>query len=468
MVGRMRRLQAVLVPLVWFLSLPQGAWGQTQTESRTTPLLDITRVNAIGVAIGGSFPVTGTFAASPMERVDQFVTRQYAATVELSLRRAALTIPSRSDQPLPPVQLPEYPKRGIRLKRAGGEEIAVDLERFRLTGDYTFNPYLRSDDLLIFPEIEQRFDFFSVSGSVNKPGRVQFVAGDRLNDAILFGGGLRPEADHGTRVMISRLDSTGQQEDTIWVNQQENPLLKRGDRIWVTPVEYEKRDFRVTVSGEVNRPGSIPITKSSTTIREVIERAGGFKPSADKWRTELIRGANVFQSLFFTEQFENLMMLRSADISLEDSLTFAIDNRLRFQRGNGLIDFSKLDSSAGDFIVRDGDYVFVPEAQKLVYVFGQVSSPGYVPYVPGLKYSDYIQRAGGVTPTAKDVAYLISGKSRAWARIDDGTSNSIEPGDYIWVAKTPRRPIDFWLTRIGAVAQIIGAVATVIILVKQF
>jgi polysaccharide export outer membrane protein len=222
------------------------------------------------------------------------------------------------------------------------------------------------------------------------------------------------------------------------------------------------------VQGEVNHPGSIPITKSSTTIREVIERVGGFKSSADMGRTELIRGTNVFQSLFFTEQFENLMMLRSADISIEDSLTFAIDNRLRFQRGNGLIDFSKLDSAAGDFIMRDGDYVFVPEAQKLVYVFGQVASPGYVPYVPGQTYADYIRRAGGVTPTARDEAYLISGKSRAWSRIDEGTSKNIEPGDYIWVSKTPRRPIDFWLTRIGSVAQIIGALATVIILVKQF
>jgi protein involved in polysaccharide export with SLBB domain len=268
--------------------------------------------------------------------------------------------------------------------------------------------------------------------------------------------------------LISRLDSTGTHEDTLWISVRENPALLRGDRLWVRPVENDRRDYRVTVAGEVNNPGNIPITKNGTRIRDVIERAGGFKPAADKWRTELIRGANVFQSLFFTEQFENLMMLRSSDISVEDSLVFAIDNRLRFQRGNGLVDFSRLDSAAGDFVVRDGDFIFVPEIQNLVYVFGQVESPGYVSYVPGQAYQAYIRSAGGLIPTARDEAYLISGKSRSWSRLEEGVDVRIEPGDYIWVAKTPRRPVDFYITRIGAVAQIVGAMATLILLIKQF
>jgi polysaccharide export outer membrane protein len=465
--GRMRRFMLPLSPVIALCWLPALAGAQSQTDTKTSQAMDIPRVNAIGVTIGGAFPVNGTFPASPMERVDQFVTRQYAAVVDLSVRRGTPTSPIRYDQG-GANQPPEYPKRGIRLRRASGSAMVIDLERFRLTGDYALNPYLQNDDVLIFPDVDPRFDFVSVAGAVNKPGRIQYVAGDRLAEVVMLAGGFRPEASGTDRVMISRLDSTGMHEDTLWVSMRENPPLLRGDRLWVQPVENERRDFRVTVAGEVNKPGSIPITKNSTRIREVIARAGGFKASADKWRTELIRGANVFQSLFFTEQFENLMMLRSSDISLEDSLVFAIDNRLRFQRGNGLIDFSKLDSAAGEFIVRDGDYIFVPEIQNLVYVFGQVESPGYVTYVPGQEYRAYIQSAGGLIPTARDEIYLISGKSRSWSRLEEGSNNQIEPGDYIWVAKTPRRPVDFYITRIGAVAQIVGAMATLILLIKQF
>jgi protein involved in polysaccharide export with SLBB domain len=387
--------------------------------------------------------------------------------VELTVRRASANPSNRYDQ-ANSLPLPEYPKRAIRLKRVTGEETLVDLERFRLTGDFSYNPYLRNDDVLIFPEIDPRVAFISISGAVNKPGRIQFVPGDRVADAILFGGGLNADADSLSAVLISRLDSAGQHDDSIAVPFAANPLLSRGDRVWVRQRENERRDYRVTVSGEVNQPGSFPITKNNTTVREVIHRAGGFKPTADKWRAELIRGANVFQSLFFTEPYENLMMLRSADISIEDSLVFAIDSRLRFQRGNGLIDFAKIDSSAGDFLVRDGDFIFVPEVQNLVYVFGQVESPGYVPYVVGQGYVDYVEKAGGKTPTARDEVYLISGKTRSWSRLDDGKKEQIEPGDFLWIPKTPRRPVDFYLTRIAAVAQIVGTLATLALLIKQY
>ena len=162
-------------------------------------------------------------------------------------------------------------------------------------------------------------------------------------------------------------------------------------------------------------------------------------------------------------------MTRTANIAVEDSMVLVIDNKLRFQRGNGLIDFTKIDSTAeGDFIVRDGDFIFVPERQNLVYVFGQVKTPGYVPFEAGKGYAHYLDKAGGPAETARDEVFLIKGKTRTWRRLEDPGAAVIEAGDFLWVPKTIRRDFDYYLVRIGATAQIIGGIATLIILIRQF
>jgi protein involved in polysaccharide export with SLBB domain len=260
-------------------------------------------------------------------------------------------------------------------------------------------------------------------------------------------------------------------ENLAKIELKDNPLLKRGDRILIVADANEQKDFRAFISGEVNFPGSIPITKNSTTLRDVIKKAGGFRSNADLNRAELVRGANVFQSLFFSDEFEHLLMSRTADISDEDSVSFLVDNKLRVARGNGLIDFENVTSDTsrdGDFIVRDGDFIFVPERLNLVYVFGQVASPGYVEHVTGKNPAYYLGKAGGVAKTAKGEVYLIKGKTRAWIEAEEGKNLAIEPGDFIWVPKVHPRDLNYYLVRIGSVAQIVAALATVIILFRQF
>jgi hypothetical protein len=269
---------------------------------------------------------------------------------------------------------------------------------------------------------------------------------------------------------LSRLDNTGQVESLTTVVLQDNPELRRGDRLFIRVSENEKRDFRVYVTGEVESPGAIPISKSNTTLREVIKRAGGFRPTADLSRAELVRGANVFQSLLFTAEFERMLMMRMAVFSPEDTLSFAIDNGLRVSRGNGLIDFSKVTSDSsqeGDFDMRDNDLVFVPERAELVYVYGQVSTPGYIQHRAGEPAEYYLQKAGGIAESAKGPIYLIKGKSRSWVEIDDARTAMVEPGDFLWIPRRLPRDFDYYLLRVGSVAATIAALATVILLIQK-
>jgi len=460
---RIHRLLAIV------LATATCAFAQTgrEKEAGTNPLSTspLTPGASISVTVGGSFPLNGTYEASPLERVDQFITRLMLVS-GLRQQQEGQRVDLGIDAANRMTDL--FARRNIRLIRTSREELRLDLERFRLTGDFKDNPYLKNDDVLIFQAIDRERDFVTVSGAVARPIRFQFVAGDRLADAILFAGGLRASTDSTYGIEIARLDVTGERVTTLPFTLDANPLLKRGDRISVLSHEDDRRDYRVYVSGEVQAPGSFPITKSSTTLREVVKRAGGFKPSADLSRAELVRGANVFQSLLFSNEFERMLMARMAVISWEDTLSFSIDNALRVSRGNGLIDFAKVmedSSQEGDFIVRDKDFVFVPEKVDLIYVYGQVNNPGYVQFREGEMADYYLKKAGGIAESAKGTIYLIKGKSRSWAQISDARYATIEVGDFIWVPKRLPRDFDYYLVRVGSVASILAVVVSLLVLV---
>ena len=451
-------LFAVLIIFQSFLK-PQN---KSEFNLDTTP-----KVNMISVTIGGDFITNGTFPAAIGERVDQFVTRIFNTAKS---ERVGTTANAEQREKIFN-QLADFTKREIQIKRVNGQTLIIDLEKYRLTGNYSQNPYLQNDDVILFPFIERERNFIFITGAVNRTSKFQFVEGDKLEDAILFAGGVDKGLDNVTSAEISRLDASGEKESKIVVNISDNPTLKRGDRITILGDETFRRDFTVTVAGEVSRPGTITISKGSSTLKDVIEKAGGFLPSADLPRAELIRGTNVFKSTLFSEELDQFLMSRMAEINPEDSLSLIIDNKLRFIRGNGVIDFTKISdtsSAASKFSVRNGDYIYIPEKLNLVYVFGQVYNPGYIGFTADKGIDYYIAKAGGKGQNAKDEIYLIKGKSRSWTKIEKDVSYTIEPGDFIWLPKEPVRTFSYYLDRVTAISSIVSALATILILVIQF
>ncbi|MBK7105833.1 MAG: SLBB domain-containing protein [Ignavibacteriae bacterium] len=434
----------------------------------------ILTLQQISVTIGGEFIVNGTFPASSTERVDHFLSRLYN---EAKVRSIS-SVSEVYQKQLLEEEFAKFAWRGIKLIRVSGDEIFLDLAKFRLTGDFKYNPYLKNDDVIVFPALDLSRNFIEITGAVNKielenkfePFRFQFLEGDKLSDAIQFAQGINLAYENVKFAEISRLNYNGLSEEIILVNISDDTNLHAGDRIRILADDTQKKNFKILIEGEVNQPGYVYITKDNTTIKEIIEKVGGFKLGADLDRAELIRGANIYNSPIFSERFETIMMQRMANIEIEDSLSFLVDNELRYSRGNLSIDFKNiLDSNSLDskFIVKDRDYIFVPEKVNLVYVFGQVASPGYIEFVDGKNIDYYIEKAGGIGKTAKGEIYLIEGTTRSWIEIDEDVSYDIKPGDYIWLPKEPHRSFNYYLNQIGSIAGIVGGVATVIVLLLQ-
>lgn len=465
-------------------------YSQDQNSSSSNKS-DLVRATLVSVTIGGSFITNGTFPAMMTERVDQFITRIFTEA-------KAQIISSAKDEKLMARiknELDSYARRDIVLKRFSGEIIKLDLEKFRLTGDFKFNPYLKNDDVIIFPAFDFKTSFVEVIGAVNKEVKFQFVDGDGLSDALLFAGGVNPSYDNIKTAEISRLNSTGDKEEIIRVDINSNFPLKRGDRIRILADPNQKRIFKALVLGEVNNPGYVYLKQSGTSLKEVIEKCGGFKTTADLYRAEVIRDYSSLEMLKkyqLTEDYLNspekillpeaqlrihqmqdaLSLSRTNNLQLEDTLFYNVDNQLRILRGESLVDFTKLtdpNSDESNFSVRDGDLILIPLPFDYVYIFGQVSKFGYVKHVEGKDYNYYVEKAGGKTEMARDddEIVVIKGKGKNWIT-EEKEKLKLEAGDYIYVPKIIPRNFNFYLSRIGSIAGIIGSVATIILLLVQF
>lgn len=441
-------------------------------------------LSTISVTIGGTFPLTGSFSALITERVDQFITRIYNEAVSRSLSNA------QDEEFFEKIKddLSKYSLRGIILKRSTGEEIKLDLEKFRLYGDFNYNPYLKNDDVLIFPPYDIERNFFVIKGAVNRPGKYFFVEGDKLSDAIELAMGINPAFENVKEVFISRLSYDGQRSEIVKIQLPNDTELKRGDQIVVEANETQKRDFYVLVLGEVNRPGYVPITKSNTKLGDVIKLVKGFTENASLKRARLFRGNSITPLLERQYgikigdeivnknkelvdrivNYEQAMMFRMSNLVEEDKYYFETENQYRVLNEGSAIDFSQIeneDSEINNFILEKGDVIVVPPLTKTVYVFGQVSNPGHVKFVEHEDYLYYISQAGGVGEYAEDEIMIIKGDSRNW--IPATTKIQIDDGDFIFVPKQRIKSFQTTITEWGGYFSIIGSIATILLLIFQ-
>lgn len=443
--------------------------------------------NLISVTIGGKFIITGTFSASTTERVDQFVTNMFNEGKEKLLATA-----TNISWLLPQIkkELADYSFRNIKLKRVDGKELILDLEKFRLNGDFINNPYLKNDDILIFPPADLERNFFSVSGAVNNPGKFHFVDGDRLKDALEFAGGINKAYENVTTADINRLSYDGREQKVVSASINNDFPLQRGDRIVIVANETMKKDFSIMILGEVNSPGVIPITKDKTTLYDVISKAGGLTKEASLKHAKLYTGNSVYSIMekqFISNikeypirpefdldnnyvKLEQLIMSRMSNLVPEDTAYFYAENQLRVLLEGSSIDFTKLsnpNSETSKYLVKDNDIIIIPSEDSSVYVFGQVSSPGHITYIPGKDYQYYIEKANGFGEFAeKSDVMIIKGVSHSWIGADDKIV--IEEGDYIYIPRKTMRSFNSYVSIIGTYLGIVGSAATIILLLLQF
>ncbi|MCX6120432.1 MAG: SLBB domain-containing protein [Ignavibacteriales bacterium] len=429
------------------------------------PTVTLLTPRQFSVTVTGAVRFPGKYILYATDRVDKAVAEANKITEENKLRQAHMYI--RDD--LSSLEERFQSKRNIRLTRRSGEIVHIDIPKYFATRDAQYNQLLREGDEVFVPRIDSKKNIFGVYGGVNAQGSFELVKGEHLIDAIELAYGLTARAKADS-ILLFRYDvKKGTQVMTVYdfhtlIHDSLNtPVLVAGDRIVVQEQPDVREDYRVIVEGEVNYPGTYPLSKDSTKLSTVIEWCGGFTEYASLASAQVYRGTVSREEV----ELEKLLSLRGS-IAPEDSSYYLMESELHTKREVVNVDFRKLfidKDLSEDVYLRNGDYISIPSVRKTIYVFGQVTNPGNVPFVAGKNYEYYIQRAGGFTDKARTGDVMIIKRStHQWLAPDE---TKIEEGDYVWVPKKIERTFAYYMSIFSQTAAVITAAVSIALLAIQ-
>jgi len=297
-----------------------------------------------------------------------------------------------------------------------------------------------------------------IEGEVRKPGEYPLSSNMTPTDLILQAGGFN-ERSLRTEVYVNRLKPSGYEGEKISesfvipmslsfykstsdeikdidsANINSNTFILQHKDIIVVRKNPNYQDQRVvTISGEVNKPGTYVLESKNETLFDLIIKAGGSTSEAFLFGTQFNREGKKLvvdvEALFLEEdQSENVYL-------------------------------------------HDKDKIFIPKKPNTIVVDGEVNNPGLYRFIEGLSVKDYIDNAGGITDSANYAVYRkANGESN---RVNFGflTGNpKAYDGSVIIVTKMPPpsepgTAFDLGKTVIDVFA-LMASVVTVWVLAKQ-
>jgi polysaccharide biosynthesis/export protein len=431
------------------------------------PSVTLLSPRQISVTVTGAVRYPGKYVLYATDRVDKAVTEANTVTEANRLKlREAINI---HNEDLSILEERFQSKRNIRLVRRSGETVRIDIPKYFASKNAQYDQLLWEGDQVFVPRIDSKKNVFGVYGGVNVRGSLELAEGDHLLDAIELAYGLtaraktdsillyRYDVESGKQIM-SVHDFRNMMRDSL-----NNPALIAGDRVVVQEQPDVREDYKVIVDGEVKYPGTYPLSKDSTKLSTVIEWCGGFTEYAS------LASAQVYRVTVSREDLElEKLLSQRGSITPEDSSYYLLESELHTRHEVVNVDFKKLfvnKDSSEDVYLKNGDFISVPSIRKTIYVFGQVTNPGNVPFILGKDYEYYIQKCNGYTNNArKGDMMIIKRSTRQWLAPDE---TKIEEGDYVWVPKKIERSFGYYMNIFSQTAAVITAAVSIALLAIQ-
>jgi protein involved in polysaccharide export with SLBB domain len=416
------------------------------------------------VSVVGLVEHPGIVDGSGVERVSELI-RKAGGLSDGASRRNIYIVRASELTPNEIMQL----RRGLQddsiLERLKGRARRVDLALYEVTGTSDLNPFLVDGDIVIVPS--RRYILRAIE-AVRRGGTYEYVHGDRLSDLIALAMGPSSHYD-ANNVYLFRYTHSGTQHERIRVDMDAaiagdaaaDISLEPGDWLVVKSRANFQQQSTVRLIGEVEYAGFYVIDDGVTSLRDVIDLAGGITELASLPKARIVRELDDEEQL--DPEFERILTIPPAAWSEEEKQYFNM--RSREKRGQMVVDFVALFADPMDpeqnIFVRPGDVIVIPSSLRTVLVSGRAAFPGAVPFEPGFSVDDYIARAGGFGWRASRDVRVIKARTGEILEADD--VDQVEPGDNIWIKEKPVR--DYWLG-LRQVMSVAGEVATVILLFR--
>lgn len=315
--------------------------------------------------------------------------------------------------------------RHIEIRGRNNSVVYADLESFRLGGILDDNPFIQDGDVIVLTRRTWFEPRISMTGAVARGLRFDFRNDDNLTKLLNIAGGYRFDADT-THFFINRIENgrTVQVRVDGSVHQSGDIVLRPNDRIIIPAMPDSYLMQAASIAGEINNPGTYPIIRSTTTLRDLLESGGGLKSTA------LRQGIIVERIIPRIKPEQASLFARTSDQYTEGFQYLETEREL-----SSHIFLDLRNEESFDFVIQDQDIVTIPKDETTVYVFGQVNRTGYYLHKPGQSVKRYLEAAGGFGLAAEPSRiFVIKSGSYIWLKPEQTT---VESGDMIFVDRKP-------------------------------
>ena len=343
--------------------------------------------------------------------------------------------------------------REINLVRDDIVIETLDVYDLLIEGQYNLKKRLRSGDVVF---VKPRKNIVTIDGAVNRPSKYEASDDQKLISIIKYANGINRNADLENisleRLVDGSLKTIPVPNDSYF----EAINVQDGDSIYVR--EFPYRQAKIT--GAVLKPGSYTMS-AGETISDLIERAGGFTENAYQfgaiYLNEDAKKVNeLSKEILYREFLDNIIAASQQNIGGNFDLTpiVKLTEKLNNTDANGRVVINLLNEPTIDlYSVKEGDELFVPERNNVVYVYGETSTEGAVMFAENESIEYFVDKSGGFKKFADNESIYIlhpNGESqlyRSKRNIFENRPKSeikIYPGSIIFVPRAldesaPRR-----------------------------
>lgn len=296
--------------------------------------------------------------------------------------------------------------RDIKVYRDGRQISTVDVYDYILGGHHKGNVRLASGDMIIVGPYDC---LVNVTGKVKRPMYYEMKSRESVGTLIKYAGGFAGDA-YTQSVRLVRKSGGMHSVYTIDEFERNSFQLQDGDSLAVDSV-LNRFSNMVEVRGAVFRPGMYQMDGNITTVRQVIEKAGGLTEDAIKARAVMHRRKDNRRLEVIALDIEGILSHNVPDVSLKNE-----------------------------------DIIFVPGDEELLAdrkltIKGEVLYPGDYEYAENTTIEDLILQAGGLTDAASvmrvDVSRRVVNQNATTAQAQLAESYSFDLKDGFVVKGTP-------------------------------
>lgn len=282
--------------------------------------------------------------------------------------------------------------RDIKVYRAGKVIASIDVYDFIFHGNAAGDVHLQDNDVVV---VGPYSCLVVIDGGVKRPMYYEMLPSESVGTLIEYAGGFTGDA-YKKSVSLTRKSGAQNSIHTVDEFQFNNFLVDDADSVYVGVILTSDYTNLLEIKGAVERPGTYQLGDNISSLKDLINAAGGLKRDA------------------FTNRV--IIHRRKADRTLEV---------LNVNIGD------VMNGTAPDVILQKDDAVFIPnntdmKGEQTLSIYGEVREPGDYSYADNTTIEDLVLMAGGLTEaasTAKVNVYRRVVDSDALEETDNLTEN---------------------------------------------